>query len=93
MTAFTTGPALTQTNARAVLKTGLAHIATGADQVDCAPLTHFDSAALAVLLAWQRAAHARRSALRVINLPDSLANLARAYGIDGLILPTGNHTF
>src|SRR5260364_291963 len=59
---LTTGPALTQSNARAALKMGLVHIATCADRVDCAPLAHFDSAALAVLLAWRRAARARHDA-------------------------------
>ncbi len=93
MSAFVTGSALTQSNARAALKTGLAHIATGADQVDCAPLAHFDSAALAVLLAWYRVARARGIALRVLNLPAQLANLARAYGIDTLILDNKNNPF
>src|SRR5260363_410108 len=85
MIMLTTGPALTQSNARAALKMGLVHIATGADRVDCAPLAHFDSAALAVLLAWRRATRARGMTLRLLNVPAQLANLARAYGIDTLI--------
>ncbi len=92
MTVFTAGPALTQWNANAALKTGLAHIATGADQVDCAQLDHFDSVALAVLLAWTRATRARGMTLRILNPPTQLTNLARAYGIDTLILDCKNNT-
>ena len=60
-------------------------IAAGATEVDCAPLTQFDSSALAVLLAWQRAAAARGAALEIVNLPSGLASLAQAYGVDTLL--------
>jgi phospholipid transport system transporter-binding protein len=82
---FETGPTLTHPTARAVLDAGLARIAAGAVQVDCAKLTQFDSSALAVLLAWQRAAAGRGAALEVLHVPVGLASLAGAYGIDSLL--------
>ena len=85
MSRFETGAALTHASAKAALAAGLSRIAAGATGVDCAPLTQFDSSALAVLLAWQRAAQARGQTLDVVNLPAALASLARAYGIDPLL--------
>jgi phospholipid transport system transporter-binding protein len=86
---FDTGATLTHESAKAALSAGLARIAQGATAVDCAPLQHFDSSALAVLIAWQRAAQARGTALDVLNLPSKLASLAHAYGVDPLI--SGRH--
>lgn len=85
MNRFTTGTTLTHASANSALAAGLARIGTGADGVDCAPLTQFDSSALAVLLAWQRAAQARGSAFEIVNLPSGLASLAQAYGVDALL--------
>ncbi|MEI7296193.1 STAS domain-containing protein [Paraburkholderia tropica] len=82
---FATGATLTHESAKAALSAGLAQIASGATAVDCAPLTQFDSSALAVLLAWQRAASQRGAILNVVNLPAALASLARAYGVDSLL--------
>jgi phospholipid transport system transporter-binding protein len=82
---FATGATLTHESAKAALSAGLARIASGASAVDCASLTRFDSSALAVLLAWQRAAHERGATLSVLNLPAALASLARAYGVDSLL--------
>ncbi|MFM0326670.1 STAS domain-containing protein [Caballeronia glebae] len=82
---FQTAATLTHESAKAALDAGLSRIAAGATEVDCAPLTQFDSSALAVLLAWQRAAAARGAALGVVNLPSGLLSLARAYGVDTLL--------
>jgi phospholipid transport system transporter-binding protein len=84
-TSFDTGATLTLESAKAALSSGLARIAQGATAVDCAPLTHFDSSALAVLIAWQRAARERGTTLDVLNLPAKLASLAHAYGVDSLL--------
>ena len=75
---FATGANLTHESAKAAL-------AAGATAVDCAALTQFDSSALAVLIAWQRAARERGAPLAVLNLPPALASLARAYGVDSLL--------
>ncbi|MDE1180669.1 STAS domain-containing protein [Paraburkholderia sp.] len=82
---FETGTTLTHASAKVTLAAGLQRIAAGATGVDCAPLAQFDSSALAVLLAWQRAAVARGAALDIVNLPAGLASLAQAYGVDTLL--------
>jgi phospholipid transport system transporter-binding protein len=82
---FESGAALTHESAKAALAVGLARIAAGATAVDCTSLGQFDSSALAVLLAWQRAAHARGVTLSILNLPPKLASLAHAYGVDPLL--------
>nr|WP_202123884.1 STAS domain-containing protein [Burkholderia pseudomallei] len=80
---------MTHASAKAALAQGLARIEAGATAVDCGALAHFDSSALAVLLAWQRAARARGVRLDIENLPPKLASLAQAYGIDTLL--SGRH--
>jgi phospholipid transport system transporter-binding protein len=82
---FESGATLTHASAKAALAAGLQRIATGANGVDCAPLAQFDSSALAVLLAWERAAQARGVKFEIINLPAGLASLAQAYGVDTLL--------
>nr|WP_207789382.1 STAS domain-containing protein [Burkholderia ambifaria] len=82
---------MTVASAKSALADGLARIDAGATAVDCAALTQFDSSALAVLLAWQRAAKARGATLDILNLPPKLASLANAYGVDALIEGTGRH--
>ena len=82
---FETGATLTHASANAALAAGFARIGGGATAVDCTPLTQFDSSALAVLLAWQRAASARGTPLVIVNLPAGLSSLAQAYGVDTLL--------
>ncbi|HZZ13841.1 MAG TPA: STAS domain-containing protein [Paraburkholderia sp.] len=82
---FECGATLTHESAKAALSAGLQRIAVGANGVDCAPLAQFDSSALAVLLAWQRAVQARGARFEIVNLPAGLASLAHAYGVDTLI--------
>jgi Predicted NTP binding protein (contains STAS domain) len=82
---FESGATLTHESAKAALDAGLQRIAAGANGVDCAPLAQFDSSALAVLLAWERAAQARGIKFEIVNLPAGLASLAQAYGVDTLL--------
>jgi phospholipid transport system transporter-binding protein len=82
---FETGTTITHATAAATREAGLARIGAGDTEVDCSKLTQFDSSALAVLLSWQRAAHARGIKLIVKQLPPKLNSLARAYGIDSLL--------
>ena len=82
---FESGATLTHESAKTALEAGLQRIAAGATGVDCAPLAQFDSSALAVLLAWERAAQARGIAFEIVNLPAGLASLAQAYGVDTLL--------
>ena len=53
--------------------------------VDGSALQQFDSSALAVLLECQRMARGRGRAFGVQSLPDKLTELARLYGVDGLL--------
>lgn len=79
------GTSLTNQNAAAVLRDGLARLAQGEVQVDCTGLAQVDSAAVAVLLAWNRAAAARNLALSLRGVPAQLSQLASLYGVDGLL--------
>ncbi|MBI5925398.1 MAG: STAS domain-containing protein [Aquabacterium sp.] len=53
--------------------------------VDGSALQRFDSSALAVLLECQRMARAKGRAFAVQSLPPRLTELARLYGVDGLL--------
>lgn len=53
--------------------------------IDAAPLHELDTAALAVLLACQRQAHARGLTLAVTGAPPKLEQLARLYGVEALL--------
>lgn len=80
-------PALTLTfhNAQTVLDTGLRAIAGGQSQIDLADLTAVDSAAVATLLAWQRAAQKTGKSLTFNNLPANLQSLVALYGVGELL--------
>ncbi len=53
--------------------------------VDGSALKQFDSSALAVLLECQRMARAKGRAFGVQSLPPKLTDLAKLYGVDGLL--------
>lgn len=53
--------------------------------VDGSALQRFDSSALAVLLECQRMARAKGRAFAVQSLPARLMELAKLYGVDGLL--------
>lgn len=54
-------------------------------QVDAASLQHFDSSALAVLLAFRRACTDVGKPMVVQGLPDGLRDLAVLYGVEDLL--------
>ncbi|MDF3882088.1 STAS domain-containing protein [Cupriavidus basilensis] len=76
---------LTNRNAAAVLRDGLARLAQGEARVDCSGLVQVDSAAVAVLLAWQRDAASRGKSLEIIGVPAQLTELAALYGVESLL--------
>jgi phospholipid transport system transporter-binding protein len=80
-------PALTLTvqNATSVLDAGLRAIADGQTQIDLGDLTVVDSAAVATLLAWQRAARKNGKSLVFSNLPVNLQSLVNLYDVDELL--------
>jgi len=79
------------TNAPAVLEAGLRAIADGQAEIDLGELTAVDSAAVATLLAWQRAARSRNRTLAFRNLPANLQSLADLYGVTALLHPISPH--
>ncbi len=76
---------LTMDEAEMVLAQGLQAIAAGETQIDLGALQQFDSAAVATLLAWQRASSKMGKTLRIAQLPPGLESLAKLYGVDQLL--------
>jgi phospholipid transport system transporter-binding protein len=79
--------AFNMNNAPAVLEAGLRAIENGQTEIDLGELTTVDSAAVATLLAWQRAAQGRNKTLAFRNLPANLQSLADLYGVTALLHP------
>lgn len=77
--------ALTVSNAQTMLEAGLSAIAEGQEQFDMAGLTVVDSAAVATMLAWQRAACARGTPLAFSNLSANLRSLVDLYDVADLL--------
>ncbi|MFZ6801085.1 STAS domain-containing protein [Undibacterium sp. Di24W] len=68
-------------NAVSVSQAGLQAIHAGSEQIDMAPLKSVDSAAVAVMLAWQRQAQSLNRHLQFISVPASLISLISLYGL------------
>jgi phospholipid transport system transporter-binding protein len=79
--------ALTVDNATAALEHGLAAIRAGQTVFDLGNVVSVDSAAVSVMLAWQRAAADAGIRLELQNLPDSLRSLTKLYGVCSLVSP------
>jgi phospholipid transport system transporter-binding protein len=80
---------IVNSNAASLLQLGEAAILKGDCQFDLSAVTRCDSAAVALLLAWQRAAHARGLRLDLKGVPADLCSLATLYGVAGLISVPG----
>lgn len=76
---------LTIATVPALFETGLQHLSKEDLLVDFSAVEAVDSAAVSLLLGWQRAAHRAQRQLRVMGLPDDLQSLARLYGVDELL--------
>jgi len=76
---------LTLANARAALAEGLSAIAAGQREFDLSPVTAVDSSAVALVLAWKRAARDHGAELVIAHAPESLHSLAQLYGVAGLL--------
>jgi phospholipid transport system transporter-binding protein len=63
------------------------HFRGGAGGIDFAAVTEVDSAAVALALEWMRQAERANVALRLVNVPPSLQNLAELYGVSELLQP------
>ncbi|MGO4381358.1 STAS domain-containing protein [Pseudoduganella sp. RAF53_2] len=78
---------LTVANATQALEQGLAALRAGETVFDLSNVTTVDSAAVSVMLAWQRAALQAGTHLELKNLPPSLRSLTQLYGVCNLVAP------
>ncbi|HTN65050.1 MAG TPA: STAS domain-containing protein [Burkholderiaceae bacterium] len=76
---------LTVHNAKTVLQAGLRAVADGQRTIDLTHVAAVDSVAVAILLAWQRAARGRGGNLDFGHLPPNLQSLAQLYGVAALL--------
>lgn len=76
---------LTVNNAKTALDAGLSAIEAGQTEIDLAQLTAVDSAAVATLIAWRRAALDRGTSLTFRNASANLHSLAELYGVADLL--------
>jgi phospholipid transport system transporter-binding protein len=76
-------------NAVSLLEQGLAAIRAGDLGFDLSAVTECNSAAVAVVLAWQREAQSRGAKLQLSGLPPNLKSLAQLYDVEALV--TGGH--
>ena len=78
------GP-MVMASAAELKKAGESALASGARLVDLGAVTEADSAAVAILLAWVRAAQERHQALSIVATPDNIRSLATLYGVADLL--------
>lgn len=79
---------LTVNNAGAALGAGVQAIGAGQTEIDLGELAVVDSAAVATLLAWQRAARRALQPLRFTNVPANLRGMIDLYGVTELLQPS-----
>jgi phospholipid transport system transporter-binding protein len=85
---FRPGLTLTVNNAKTALDAGLHAIRSGETVIDLADVTAVDSAAVATLLAWRRAARKQGQSLTFNHFPANLQSLAELYGVADLLHST-----
>jgi len=82
---------LTVANATEALAQGLAALRAGQNVFDLGQVEAVDSAAVSVMLAWQRAAVQSGIKLELRNLPGQLQSLTKLYGVCTLVSPADLH--
>lgn len=87
---FASPVSITVANAAIALQAGLAAISGGESRFDLSALKTLDSAAVATLLAWQRAARKLGKTLEFLNLPENLHSLMHMYGVAEILLSPGS---
>jgi len=80
---------ITNENAAALLDRGLTAIRAGDTAFDLSAVATVDSAAVALLLAWQRAAIQQGRRLELSGAPAGIASLAELYGVQTLLQAGG----
>lgn len=76
---------ITNRNAARVVADGVAAIRAGDAVIDFSAVRRCDSAAVAAVLAWARAARESGRSLRLVAVPEDLRSLARLYGLDAIV--------
>jgi phospholipid transport system transporter-binding protein len=76
---------VTVANASVVLAQGVAAINGGQRIIDLSCIAAADSSAVAVLLAWKRAAAAAGATVAFTNMPANLQSLTVLYGVDSFL--------
>jgi phospholipid transport system transporter-binding protein len=76
---------IVNSNAAALLQSGQAAISGGDAGFDLSAVQRCDSSAVALVLAWERAARARGIQTELQGVPADLHSLAKLYGVDSLI--------
>jgi phospholipid transport system transporter-binding protein len=76
---------LTMQDAASNLQPGLDAIRGGSADIDLSRMERFDSAAVAALLVWRRAAQSAGLSLSVAGVPAGLQSLADLYGVAELL--------
>jgi phospholipid transport system transporter-binding protein len=76
---------VTNATAGGLLAAGAEAIARGDLAFDLSAVREVDTAAVAILLEWQRQAVARGGRLQLSGVPAGIASLAKLYGVDGLL--------
>lgn len=69
----------------ALVAQGLQHLSKQDLLVDMSQTQTLDSAALSMLLTWQRAAQRQQRTLQIASLPVNLLSLAQLYGVEELL--------
>lgn len=81
-------PSITVANATAAMAQGVAALRAGQTVFDLRNVQTVDSAAVSVMLAWQRAAREAGVTLELRNLPPMLRSLTKLYGVCELVAPS-----
>jgi phospholipid transport system transporter-binding protein len=79
--------AVTLDTVTGLIPVAMEHFRQGVATVDFAAVTEVDSAAVALALEWLREAQSANVVLRLVNLPESMRNLAKLYGVSDLLQP------
>lgn len=76
---------LIMTNARELFEAGRAALQPGEQIIDFSAVTEADSSALALMLAWLRAASQAGSTVKFAQIPNGVRSLAELYGVSELL--------
>jgi phospholipid transport system transporter-binding protein len=79
------GPILMETANKLLLDSGALAITANAHDIDLLNVTEVDTAAISLMMEWQRRAATVKSKVTFSNLPDNLTSLAALYGVTEFI--------